>query len=297
MSTDRPRLDRAAERRKDIDFLEARLERTSTRFVPIWREQLIAVERSLVLPTLHDARELVERASELVFLGMYDGEACFGLDVSQLSSPGGHLALQGAETLVDPRSVFTRLSAEEADLALYARGLLYWHGRHRYCGACGRETRPRDGGHNRVCSSAECGLQVFPHTDPCVLVLVHDGEQCLLGRQPGWPKGMYSALAGFVEPCESLEEAAAREVLEEAGIEITQVRYAESQPWPFPASLMVGFFAAPRSRDIRLHDEELEDARWFTRDELKSGAHPGLFVPPPYSLAGRLIGQFLASTP
>lgn len=293
MSLDRPRLDRAAERRKDIDYLESRLDHPDTRLLPIWREHVIAIEQRLALPTVAQARDLLERGGELVYLGLYDGQACFALDVSQLSEATAHGALRGADSFLDPRTVFTRLGAEEAELALYARALMYWHARHRYCGACGRETRAREGGHHRVCSAADCGLQQFPRTDPCVLVLVHDGERCLLGRQPGWPKGMYSALAGFVEPCESLEAAAVREVLEEAGIAIEDVRYAESQPWPFPASLMVGFFATPRGSEIRLNDAELEDARWFTREELTTGAPEGFFVPPVYSLAGRLIAQFL----
>jgi len=135
-----------------------------------------------------------------------------------------------------------------------------------------------------------------------VLILVHDGEQCLLGRQPSWPKGMYSALAGFVEPCEALEAAAAREVLEESGIVIGPPRYYASQPWPFPASLMVGFEAEPKTRDIHCNDAELEDARWFTRAELAAAAKAprdegGFFVPPPFSLAGKMIARFVAQVP
>jgi NAD+ diphosphatase len=135
-----------------------------------------------------------------------------------------------------------------------------------------------------------------------VLILVHDGEHCLLGRQPSWPKGMYSALAGFVEACEDLESAAAREVLEEAGIVIGPPRYYASQPWPFPASLMVGFEAEPKTRDIRCNDAELENARWFSRAELAAAAKAqpeegGFFVPPPFSLAGKLIARFVAQVP
>jgi len=294
MSQQLPRLDRDALRRKDLDHLEQRLGRPETLVVPVWREQLLVRDDRLLYPRLRDARDLLDSSGELAYLGTYGGEAAFGIDISQLSDPLSHPALAGATALTDARGVFTQLPEGEADLGLYARALLFWHARHRYCGRCGLETRPRDGGHTRRCTSSDCGLVQFPRTDPCVLVLVHDGEQCLLGRQKGWPKGMYSALAGFVEPCESLEEAATRETLEEAGIRIGNLRYASSQTWPFPASLMVGFIAEPLSREIVRSDDELEDARWFSRAQLLEPTEPGFFTPRAYSLAGRMIAEFLA---
>lgn len=294
MSQERPQLDRDTLKRKDLDHLEQRLDRAESVLVPIWRDQLLVRPDSLVLPTLGQARDLLNASAELVYLGLYGGEAAFGVDISPEREPLAHPALAGASTLGDARSVLTQLPEAEADLALYARALLSWHARHQYCGKCGHETRPRDGGHSRACTRAGCGLSHFPRTDPCVLILVHDGEHCLLGRQQGWPTGMYSALAGFVEPCESLEQAAARETLEEAGIAIDNIRYAASQPWPFPASLMVGFVAEPRNRDIQRSDAELEDARWFSRAELREPTLPGFFTPRGYSLAGRMISEFLA---
>jgi NAD+ diphosphatase len=302
MAKDQPRLVRTAERRADLDFLDGHLGRDSTLLVPLWREQAIVQADGLALPTLGAARDLFEAASEVVFLGLVDGNAVFGADISASASPLEHPAFTRARLATDSRQLLAQLSDTEAELALYSRALLLWHSRHRFCSVCGKPTRPKDGGHTRICVAPECRAQHFPRTDPCVLVLVHDGEQCLLGRQPSWPKGMYSALAGFVEPCEDLESAAAREVLEEAGIVIEPPRYYHSQPWPFPASLMVGFEAMPKTRDIECRDAELEDARWFSRAELAAIANTprdegGLFVPPPFSLAGKMIARFISQVP
>jgi NAD+ diphosphatase len=302
MSTDRPRLERAAERRTDLDYLERQLANPGTRLVPLWREQAIVRAEGLAMPTVQLAKDLLETSAELVFLGVIDGDAVFAADISNLASPLNHPALTRARLASDARSILSQLSDAESELALYSRALLLWHSRHRHCSVCGRPTRPKDGGHSRVCSAPECRAQHFPRTDPCVLVLVHDGETCLLGRQASWPLGMYSALAGFVEPCEDLESAAAREVQEESGILVEDLRYYSSQPWPFPASLMIGFEARPINRDIKLNDAELEDARWFTRAELAAAASApraegSLFVPPPHSLAGRMIARFVAQVP
>jgi NAD+ diphosphatase len=301
MSNERPHLSRAAERRTDIDFLESLLARGSTRLVPLWREQaLMHAQGGLALPRLEHAKDLLETSGELVFLGLIDDEAYFAADISSLGAPLEHQAFQGMLLAGDARAILSQLSERESELALYARALLLWHARHKHCSVCGRPTRPKDGGHSRLCPEPGCKAQHFPRTDPCVLVLVHDGEQCLLGRQATWPKGMYSALAGFVEPCEDLESAAKREVLEESGVEIGDLRYFASQPWPFPASLMIGFEAAPKSRAIRLNDAELEDARWVSRAELRAAASAPrgegrFFVPPLHSLAGRMIAKFVAS--
>jgi NAD+ diphosphatase len=302
MANDIPRLVRTAERRTDLDFLEGHLNRDTTLLVPLWREQAILQSEGLALPTVGTAKDLLDASSEVVFLGLVGENAAFGVDISKSGSPLDHPAFTRARFATDSRQLLAQLSDTEAELALYARALLLWHKRHPFCSVCGKPTRPKDGGHARACQAPECRAQHFPRTDPCVLILVHDGEQCLLGRQPSWPKGMYSALAGFVEPCEDLESAAAREVLEEAGIVIGAPRYYASQPWPFPASLMVGFEAEPKTREISCKDAELEDARWFTRAELAAVANApreegGLYVPPPFSLAGKLIARFIAQVP
>ncbi len=166
------------------------------------------------------------------------------------------------------RRVGPLLPRHEGALLAYARGIAYWHERHRFCGVCGAPTQSAEGGHVRRCTGPACGTTHFPRTDPAVIMLVHDGERCLLGRKPGWPAGMHSTLAGFVEPGESLEEAVAREVFEEAGIRVDDVTYHSSQPWPFPASLMLGFHARARTLEITVDPEELEHAAWFERSFL-----------------------------
>lgn len=182
------------------------------------------------------------------------------------------------------RPVFPVLAAAEADLAGRARQLLQWRQHHRHCGRCGTVTTLSGDGSALRCP--ECGLQQFPRVSPAVIVLVHDGGRILLGRAPRWPDGMYSTLAGFVEPGESAEEALLREVREESGVEVDEPRYFGSQSWPFPNSLMLGYFARYRGGEIRRDDEELEDVRWFTRDSLPS-------LPPRISIARQLIEAFL----
>lgn len=293
MSTLAPRLDRATHLRRDVDFLEAQLSDPGTLLLPLHANLHAVRDDQLVLVELRRASELLATEGELVWLGQLEQRACFGLDISALSAPLQHEALRGAE-LMDLRMSAARLPTAQLELAYYARGILGWHARHRFCATCGQPTRPREGGHLRLCSRASCGAQHFPRTDPCVLVLVTDAgaEHCLLGRQAAWPRGMYSTLAGFVEPGETLEQAVAREVLEETGVHVQSARYAGSQPWPFPASLMLGFVATaePDGNELRL-DDELEDARWFSRAEL-GALEGGLFVPGPHTLAGQLIENF-----
>ena len=184
------------------------------------------------------------------------------------------------------------LPAGEAAILAQGRALIGWHESHRFCAKCGEETRPRDAGYLRVCE--DCGAEHFPRTDPVVIMLVTRGDRCLLGRQSGWPPGMFSALAGFVEPGEMIEEAVRREVREEASIEVGEVRYLASQPWPFPSSLMIGCLAEGVSEEIRLDDKELDDARWFPLELVRKalaagGSADGLFVPPPMAIAHQLI--------
>jgi NAD+ diphosphatase len=168
--------------------------------------------------------------------------------------------------------------------------LLNWHRRHRFCANCGTRTKSAEAGHVRRCPN--CGAEHHPRTDPVVIMLVEDGDRAMLGRQPTWPPGRYSALAGFVEPGESLEEAVAREVREESGVHLTDVRYRSSQPWPFPTSLMLGFRARWASGEPAVGDGELEDVRWFTREEIAGGQ---VQLPPPEAIARRLIEEWLAT--
>jgi NAD+ diphosphatase len=220
-----------------------------------------------------------EQPGEVIFLGLdEEGRAMFAVDAAEA----------GAGSFMDLRGAAMFLGTEEANRAAYASAMLTWHRRHRWCGACGAPTTPDWAGHLRRC--AGCGAEHFPRTDPVMIVVVTAGEHVLLGRQPTWPPGMWSALAGFVEPGESLEDAVRREVREEAGVAVTEVTYHSSQPWPFPLSLMVGFAASagPVPPEIAVDHSELDDARWFTADEI--GA---LTLPPSFSIARQLVETWL----
>jgi NAD+ diphosphatase len=175
----------------------------------------------------------------------------------------------------------------------YARGLFYWHQRHRFCGSCGSPTHVAQAGHMRQCSNGACGELQFPRTDPAVIMLIHDGERCLLAHHARLKEGMYSTLAGFVEPGETLEQAVRREVMEEAGIEVGEVTYAGSQPWPFPSSLMLGFYGRAQSEKITIAEDELTDAQWFSRKDLNGFKEAGRFLPSADSIARNLIEYWL----
>jgi NAD+ diphosphatase len=288
-----PRLDRASHLRKSLDFLEAELRSPESLLLPVWRDLSLVAADQLVLLPLAQAQALLEAGGELAWLGKLGEQSCFAVDISTLTEPMREPSLAGKGELRDLRMVGATLPADQAALAAYARGLLIWHGRHQHCGVCGGKTAARDGGHVRACRDPNCKSEHFPRTDPAVIVLVHDGDLCLLGRQQRWPAGMYSTLAGFVEPGETIEEAVAREIMEEAGIAVDDVRYFRSQPWPFPSSLMLGFTARATSRDIHLGDDELQDARWVTRQQIRDCRAHGFFVPGRYSLAGQLIEAFV----
>jgi len=207
------------------------------------------------------------------------------------------LSLDSEGEFRDLREVGVLLPRQEASILAYARGLMYWHERHRFCGRCGAPTESRKSGHVRVCTDTACGLQHFPRTDPAVIMLVHDGESCVLGRRPGWPPGLHSTLAGFVEPGESLEEAVVREVQEEAGLEVrlAEVRYNSSQPWPFPCSLRLGFHARTARAPLTVYQDELESVGWFSRERLLNlGEEDDLRLPRGDSIARRLIEDWLA---
>jgi NAD+ diphosphatase len=224
-------------------------------------------------------------ASRLVLLGWFHGRRCVLVDLP----PASGLSLPGAG-FEELRSLVALLPEDQAQLLIYARALLVWRSRQRHCGVCGAPTVARSAGHLLACTSSLCGAEFFPRIDPAIIVLVTDGQRALLGRQRSWAPGRYSALAGFVEAGESLEDAVAREVEEETGTKVSWVRYFASQPWPFPASLMLGFHAHAHETPVTL-DGELEDARWFGLDELR-GADEAL-LPPPHTIARRLIESWI----
>jgi NAD+ diphosphatase len=286
-------IDRVGHRRKDSAWLEARLVDPGTRFLPIWRSQNLVLQgtpRAVFLAP--DA--LTQLASEPVLLGLDEERAFFAVDLSEHETPLDLLIIEDEVEFTDLRRIGPLLERVEGSLLAYARGITYWHQRHRFCGVCGSPTRYSDAGHVRVCSNPACGASHFPRTDPAVIMLVHDGDRCLLGRQKVWPTGMHSTLAGFVEPGESLEEAVAREVKEETAIEVTDVTYHSSQPWPFPCSIMLGFHARAVSSEISVDESELQAARWFERDWLLTHEDGDDFrLPRRDSIARRLIEDWL----
>ncbi len=280
-------VDRSGERRKDPDWLARAARSEDCRFVPVWGDKCLVGGDPLraILLTRKQAGQYIDD-DHLIFLGLFRDQPAFAFSIDETATP----PFAELGEFQDLRFLGSVLSPDEANLAAHARALALWHASQLFCGVCGSSARPGSGGNARVCVNPDCGRQVFPRVDPAIIVLVSQGKRCLLGRQPGWPEGRYSTIAGFAEPGESLEDAVRREVYEETNIRVDQVRYHSSQPWPFPAAIMLGFLAEAVSTDIRLNDGELEDARWFTRKELRSG-FPKL--PFRISIARRLVDHWI----
>lgn len=282
-------VDRSGERREDPAWLASAIQSDNCRFVPVWGDRCLVGGDPLqaVMLKRHQIERFVDD-QELIFLGLFRNRPAFALAISgNVDPPFGELG-----EFHDLRFLGSVLPPDEANLVAHARALVLWHASQTFCGACGSSTRPEVGGNSRVCVNGDCRREIFPRVDPAIIVLISKGDQCLLGRQPGWPDGRYSTIAGFVEPGESLEDAVRREVYEETNIQVGDVRYHSSQPWPFPSSLMLGFLAEATSSDIVLNDGELEDAQWFTRKELRSG-FPKL--PFRISIARRLVDYWIDS--
>jgi NAD+ diphosphatase len=295
------RLDRVAERRTDPAWVAAQAADPRARAVLAGdagvRVTASGEPRLALLPLA------ALDASEPLLLGLDEAGPVFAVDAEPDGVPRPTIGAHG-EGPPDPatgtrpmglRAAAAALPQADGGLAAHAAALVNWHRRHRHCAACGAPTAVADGGIVRRCPS--CGTDHHPRTDPVVIMLVTDGDRVLLGRQPSWPLRRYSALAGFVEPGESLEEAVAREVREEAGVEVGPPRYVASQPWPFPTSLMLGFTAPWRSGEPRRIDAELEDVRWFERADVAAaidGREDGaLGVPPRFAIARRLMERWL----
>jgi len=294
-------LDRAAHLRGEAAWIAARLAHPKTRFLPVWRNRSLVLETDPPRAARFLPESLVQAlltrpdgtAAPLAFLGLFEEGAHFALDISHLDEPAPLAEKIGAR-FDDLRGLGPLLSPDDAGLLAYARGLLYWHRQHGHCGVCGARTESAEAGHMRRCTAEACGTEHFPRTDPAVITLVTSGKVCLLGRQKSWPEGMYSTLAGFVEPGESLEDTVVREVFEETGIHVTDVRYQSSQPWPFPASLMIGFRAqAAAGQTIAPMVDELEDVRWFSREELTDRKESGLRLPYRGAISRRLIEDWM----
>ena len=286
-------VDRASGRRRDEAWISQRLADPDTRIVPVWRGRSLLHDGSAVFLAAADVRGLLcARQATAIFLGIDETGPLFALDLS-------HLPRTGAERHAGPGAfeelygAAPRLARREASLLSHAAWLVRWSRHHRFCGACGHATQARQAGHVRACTNPGCGLLTFPRTDPAVIVVAEHAGRCLLARQKGWPGRLHSCLAGFVEPGESAEEAVVREIREEAGVDVDDVRFHATQPWPYPCSLMLGFFAVARSDVLSLDDDELAQAGWFSREDLLA-PDPGIELPRRDSIARSLIDAWIA---
>lgn len=271
------------ERRSDLRLDEGALRSAwtspDTRFVAVWQSSCMIIDDSAALLRQHEfgAATLDEHG---IYLGQYDGRHIFAVELpDELRETDPE-----AEHFDNFGILLGNLPEDEAALLAYAKGMIEWQRRHRYCGRCGTRNQSVDGGFVMACEI--CGTRSFPRIDPAIIVLTVHGERCLLGRQVSWPEGRFSTIAGFVEPGEALEDAVRREVKEETNIDAGRAVYLGSQPWPFPNAIMLGFHAEAESTDIQLNDGELAEAYWFSREELAAG---NVALPPVQSIAFRLI--------
>ncbi len=285
-----PYIDRRAEEREHADWARAALEDPQTLYLLGSGTRQLVFTRPEPRIAFLEGREAAAIAaaerSRLVLLGWFRQRRCVLVEVGDAAP----LETPPNASFEELRPLSPLLTGDEAGLLAYARALSVWRARQRYCGACGSPTVAQRAGHCMRCSAESCAQEFFPRLDPAIIVLVTDGESALLGRQATWPPGRYSTIAGFVEPGESLEDAVAREVMEETGVPVTGARYDSSQPWPFPASIMIGFRAWASPGTPARVDGELEDARWFSRAQIRAGA-AGL--PPVHSISRRLIATWM----
>ena len=288
------RLDRLVERRDDAEWVDQALLREDAHYVPLWRS------RSLLESGEDGTIAVYLRPGELDALDHIQPPTLLGADHKHVYFNVSITDRQRDEILESyPQAGFTDLrrasidmNARHAGILAYAKALHYWQHRHRFCGVCGSPTRLRSAGHRLICSNEECARQSFPRIDPAIIVLITHKDRCMLGRNPNWAPRRFSTLAGFVEPGESLEDAVVREVYEESRIRLSQIQYVSSQPWPFPASSMCGFYAEAIDRRFELTDE-LAEARWFTASELVRAVRDrSVLLSPPVSISFRLLADW-----
>jgi NAD+ diphosphatase len=266
-------LDRLSYKRAEPDWLAGKLADPSSIAMVLWNGKPMVESRKdgkgrqIAYVRADLAGELSGAGERLLFMGLWQETAVFALDMEGEADPADG-PLEGLGRFEDLRMIALDLPAADAAMLATAKAMFEWRRRHRHCANCGQPSHPKEGGWKRACPS--CKAEHFPRTDPVVIMLAVRGESCLLGRQSVWPSGMYSALAGFLEPGESIEEACARELWEEAGLKATKVRYHSTQPWPYPSSLMIGLIAEVEEGEAKADQIEIEEVRWFTREETRS---------------------------
>ena len=291
-------LDRASEKRPDAGWIEAKRRDPSTLVLPMWRLQPFLrgpdnapapLELGLMRPGLADS--LAAPDAPWVFLGLEGRNAMFALDISAADDPANVGPLAGLGHFREARGAAMLMDGRDAAIMGQAKAMIDWHQRHRFCARCGTLTAMAEAGYKRACPN--CGAEHFPRTDPVVIMLATHGDACLVGRGKQFPRGMFSALAGFIEPGETIEEAVRRELMEEVGVKTGRVTYYATQPWPFPSSLMIGCFAEAQGRDFKVDENEIVEARWLERDLarqlIKGEGIGGVWVPPQIAIAHHLI--------
>jgi NAD+ diphosphatase len=291
-------LNRASEKRTNPHWIEAKLRDPGSRIFPLWRlepfllgsQKLASPARlGLLSPEILDS--LANGGAPCVFLGLDGDAALFALDIPSDANPGDQGPLASLGYFCDARTAAQIVSIKDAAIIAQAKALIDWHQRHGFCPRCGAPTRIMDAGYRRLCG--KCNAEHFPRVDPVVIMLATDGDVCLIGRGKQFPSGMFSALAGFMEPGETIEEAVRRELMEEASVKVGEVSYYATQPWPFPSSLMIGCFAKAESRETKVDDNELAEVRWLERSVARAviaGERvDGIRLPPPIAIAHHLI--------
>ena len=285
-------VDRAAHFRTNTEWLAQAKTADNALIFLMQKGQPLVASNGQSLLWLGPEAERLSPQGESIFLGQDTaGAPIFVASMDPSFKLEGSL-LQGAGEFTDMRAAAGGLTPMEANLASTARSLLEWHRNHPFCAKCGSPSDVTEAGWKRVCPS--CGAEHFPRTDPVAIMLAVQGDKCLLGRQEGWPAGFWSALAGYVEPGETIEQAAARELEEEAGIKSdpATAEYLFCQPWPFPSSLMVGIILEAQTTEVSVEQDELEAARWITREEARqvlAGTHPDIYAPPPMAVAHHIL--------
>jgi NAD+ diphosphatase len=288
------RLDRLVEHRDDSEWVSNALQAQDAHYIPLWRSRsLLQRDDDGTLAIYLKPQELPE--NDLIqpptLLGTDRKRTYFAVSITDRQRDDV-LKLHSKARFTDLRGASIDMDAKHAGILAYAKALHYWQHRHLFCGVCGEANRLLSAGHRLVCSNEECARESFPRIDPAIIVLVTHQDACLLGRNPNWPPRRFSTLAGFVEPGESLEDAVVREVYEEARVQLGSIKYVSSQPWPFPASSMCGFYAEAINRDCEVSDE-LEEVRWFNTDELIEAVKDGsVLLSPPVSIAFRLLADW-----
>ena len=297
-----PEINRQGDYRNNKKLIEKIMVDENTKFIPYFNGKNFFKEINENIEALKLNNNQIKfffpkEIKNPIFLGVANDTYYVGLDLSKQDINLDSWLKENEVIVEDLRKYGPSLNDIDASFLALTNGMFFWHNTHQFCGSCGFKNKSREGGFVKICSNDKCGKSHFPRTDPAIITLISFKDKILLGRSPRFPEGMYSTLAGFVEPGESLEQALEREVFEEVGVKVRNIKYFDSQPWPFPASLMLGFFAEATSEKMNIDYNEIEDAHWFSIEELKTLQHPsingGFKLPRVDSIARRLVDNWI----